>query len=222
MNRLSPSMLSIDFGHMEESLRRVWNTGTEMIHVDVMDGAFVPNISFGAPVMRYVRKALPDAVLDVHMMVEEPTRYLQDFKAAGADIFTIHAEAVKHLNRAVAEVHDAGLRCGVALNPATSPEVLRYVLRDIDMVLIMSVNPGFGGQKFLRLALDKIRAVRAMEEELGTRADIEVDGGINLENVDAVLDAGASVIVAGSAVFGGNIEQNIAAFQQHLRAGEEA
>ncbi|MBQ1326428.1 MAG: ribulose-phosphate 3-epimerase [Eubacterium sp.] len=212
MNILSPSMLSIDFNNMGENLKKVHNAGAKYIHVDVMDGMFVPNISFGPPVINFVRKAVPDAILDVHLMIEEPGRYIDDYKAAGADIMCVHAEACKHLHRTIQAIHNAGMKAAVALNPATPVEAIKYVIDDCDMVLVMSVNPGFGGQTFIPSALEKIREVKALAKERNLDLDIEVDGGVKLSNLKEVLDAGANVIVAGSAIFNNDIEKNVSDF----------
>ena len=212
MNILSPSMLSIDFNNMGENLKKVYNAGAKYIHVDVMDGMFVPNISFGPPVINFVRKAVPDAILDVHLMIEEPGRYIDDYKAAGADIMCVHAEACKHLHRTIQAIHNAGMKAAVALNPATPVEAIKYVIDDCDMVLVMSVNPGFGGQTFIPSALEKIKEVKALALERNLDIDIEVDGGVKLSNLKEVLDAGANVIVAGSAIFNDDIEKNVSDF----------
>jgi len=212
MNILSPSMLSIDFNNMGENLNKVYNAGAKYIHVDVMDGMFVPNISFGPPVINFVRKAVPDAILDVHLMIEEPGRYIDDYKAAGADIMCVHAEACKHLHRTIQAIHNAGMKAAVALNPATPVEAIKYVIDDCDMVLVMSVNPGFGGQTFIPSALEKIKEVKALAAERNLDLDIEVDGGVKLSNLKEVLDAGANVIVAGSAIFNNDIEKNVSDF----------
>lgn len=212
MNILSPSMLSIDFNNMGENLNKVYNAGAKYIHVDVMDGMFVPNISFGPPVINFVRKAVPDAILDVHLMIEEPGRYIDDYKAAGADIMCVHAEACKHLHRTIQAIHNAGMKAAVALNPATPVEAIKYVIDDCDMVLVMSVNPGFGGQTFIPSALEKIKEVKALAAERNLDLDIEVDGGVKLGNLKEVLDAGANVIVAGSAIFNNDIEKNVSDF----------
>ena len=216
MNKLSPSMLAIDFGHMERELRKAHSAGMDIVHVDVMDGDFVPNISFGVPVMRFVRKALPDATLDVHMMVREPVRYLDDFAAAGADIFTVHIEAVSDIRGDIDRIHKAGLKAGVSIKPATPVEALSGIIADIDQVLIMSVEPGFGGQSFMPESLEKIRQTRKLADMANPDIDIEVDGGITLANVDQVLDAGANMIVAGSAVFKGDVEENVKRFLEAL------
>ena len=211
-NILSPSMLSIDFANMGRDLIDVTNAGADTIHVDVMDGAFVPNISFGVPVMKYVRKTLPDATLDVHMMVNEPTRYLDDFVNAGADIITVHYEACSDLKSDIEKIRKSGVKVGLSIKPATPVSVLEDYIDDVDMVLIMSVEPGFGGQKFNPDALRKISETRAMAEKHGKDLDIEVDGGIGTGNLATVLEAGANVIVAGSAIFGGDIEKNVKDF----------
>jgi ribulose-phosphate 3-epimerase len=196
--KIAPSILSADFGALGEDIARVERAGADLLHVDVMDGRFVPNITIGPVVVAAIRKRtrLP---LDVHLMIVEPERYLADFARAGADALTVHAEACPHLARTLAQIRELGARAGVALNPATPPEVLEYVLDDLDLVLVMSVNPGFGGQRFLPSAYAKVRQVRAM---LGTRpADVSVDGGVKLEHVRPLAEQGASVLVAGSAIF---------------------
>ena len=196
--KIAPSILSADFGALGEDIARVESAGADLLHVDVMDGRFVPNITIGPVVVAAIRKRtrLP---LDVHLMIVEPERYLADFARAGADSLTVHAEACPHLARTLAQIRELGVRAGVALNPATPPDVLAYVLDDLDLVLIMSVNPGFGGQKFIPSAYAKVRQVRAM---LGARsADVSVDGGVKLEHARPLAEQGASVLVAGSAIF---------------------
>lgn len=196
--KIAPSILSADFGALGEVVARVEAAGADQLHVDVMDGRFVPNITIGPVVVHALRRRtrLP---LDVHLMIVEPERYLADFARAGADLLTVHAEACPHLQRTLAQIRELGARAGVALNPSTPPSVLEYVLDDLDLVLVMSVNPGFGGQAFLPSALGKVRAVRRL---LGTRAvDVAVDGGVKADNAGALAAQGASVLVAGSAVF---------------------
>lgn len=199
--KVAPSVLAADFTELGNQLRAVSEAGAEWIHLDVMDGAFVPSISFGMPVIKSIRRAT-DRVFDVHMMVEEPGRYVEDIKNAGADVITVHAEACKHLDRVISQIKEAGCLAGVALNPATPVSVLEHILDQVDMVLIMTVNPGFGGQKFIPYTLEKVKAVRRLCDERGLTTDIQVDGGISTANVREVLEAGANIFVAGSAVFG--------------------
>lgn len=199
--KLAPSLLAADFGRLGDQVRAVDEAGAAYLHLDVMDGAFVPSISFGMPVIAGLRE-LTDKVFDVHMMVEEPGRYVEDMRKCGADLITVHAEACTHLDRVINQIREGGMRAGVALNPATPVSALDCVLDQVDMVLIMSVNPGFGGQKLIPYTLKKVEAVRRMMEGRGLHGDIQVDGGISPANVRQVLEAGANVIVAGSAVFG--------------------
>ncbi len=208
---LSPSLLSDDFGHIADGIEMIDKAGAQYVHLDVMDGAFVPNISFGAPVIKGIRNTT-DRVFDVHLMIEEPARYLNDFKDAGADIVTVHAESCRHLHSTIMQIKALGMKAGVALNPATPVSVLDYILQDIDMVLVMSVNPGFGGQSFIPSSLDKIREVKKLIDDRELNVDIEVDGGVKLENLKEVLSAGANVIVAGSAIFKGDITKNVEDF----------
>ena len=200
---LSPSILAADFGRLAEQIKITEENGAKYLHLDVMDGVFVPSISFGMPVIKSIRK-YSSQVFDVHLMIENPERYLDDFKVAGADIITVHAEATKHLHRTVTAIKELGLKAGVSLNPATPLSAIELVLSEVDMVLIMSVNPGFGGQKFIPFTLDKIRKLREMAPDI----DIEVDGGVNKDNVAELVRAGANVLVAGTAVFGGDIAEN--------------
>jgi ribulose-phosphate 3-epimerase len=198
---LNPSILSADLGRLAEEVREVETLGAEYIHVDVMDGRFVPNITVGPLVVKAVRAATK-AVVDCHLMIVEPERYIADFANAGADIISVHVEASTHLQRTLHAIRDHGKRAGVVLNPHTPEDSIRYVLQDLDLVLVMSVNPGFGGQSFLPQVLPKVRALRQMIDASGYDIDLEIDGGIAPDTVGAVTRAGANVLVAGNAIFG--------------------
>ena len=217
MNKLAPSILSADFAALGEDVKKAERAGAQYLHIDVMDGAFVPSLSLGFPIIQSIRK-LTDLVFDVHLMICDPDRYIGEFVAAGADIVTVHAEACPHLNRTIASIKEQGAKAGVVLNPATPLTALEYILEDLDMVLLMTVNPGFGGQKYIESCTRKIRELRGWITERGLNIDIEVDGGIKLDNVGQVLDAGANVIVAGSAVFGGDVEQNVKDFLKAMNS----
>lgn len=211
MLKLAPSILSADFSRLGEELHTIEQAGAHLVHIDVMDGMFVPSISYGMPVIRSIRPvtSLP---FDVHLMVEEPSRYIEEFVACGADSITVHAEACKHLHRTVQQIKNCGVKAAVSLNPATPLSALDYVLEDLDMVLLMTVNPGFGGQTYIEGMTEKIRALRGLADQKNPSLDIQVDGGIKLSNVKTALDAGANVIVAGSSVFGKETAANTKRF----------
>lgn len=215
MNYLSPSLLAADFTRLGEQMRIIDQAGAQYFHYDVMDGQFVPNISMGLPVLQSIRKVTKKK-LDVHLMIEHPERYISDFSDAGADIITVHAEACTHLDQIVGDIKREGLMAGVALNPSTPLNVLDYILPEVDMVLVMTVNPGYGGQKMIPYTLDKIRELRGIVQRRGLSTDIEVDGGVKIDNVDQFLAAGANVIVAGSGIFKGDLAGNVEAFLEKL------
>jgi ribulose-phosphate 3-epimerase len=210
---LAPSILSADLGRLADEVGEVEKLGAEFIHVDVMDGRFVPNMTLGPPVVKAVRAATK-AVVDCHLMIVEPERYVADFANAGADIITIHVEAARHLQRTLHQIRSLGKRAGVVMNPHTPEDTLRYVMDDVDLILVMSVNPGFGGQSFLPQVLPKVRALRKMIDATGRDIDLEIDGGIGPDTARAVVEAGANVLVAGSAIFG---QKDRAAAMRELR-----
>lgn len=212
MNILSPSILSADFTKLGEEIETIDNAGAEYIHVDVMDGMFVPSISYGMPVIKSIRKST-GKVFDVHLMISEPIRYIADFAASGADMITVHVEACSDVVATIEKIREYKLKVGITLNPDTPVSAIKTYLNRVDMVLIMSVNPGFGGQKFITSSVDKIKEVKRLRDELNLSYDIEVDGGINIDNLATVLEAGANVIVAGSAIFRGDAVENVKKFK---------
>lgn len=216
---LAPSILAADFNNLGEEMKKTERNGAKYIHFDVMDGMFVPSISFGMPVLKSIHDTT-EQVMDAHLMVQEPIRYIEAFKEAGADIVTIHLEACENVEETIAKIRECGMKVGLSICPETSEKEVEHLLSKIDMLLVMSVHPGFGGQKFIPESLDKIRAIRKMIEEQGLNVDIQVDGGIYLTNVREVLDAGANIIVAGSAVFKGDPAQNTKEFMEILKSYE--
>lgn len=216
MNILAPSILSADFNVLGEQIQTVAKAGAQYIHVDVMDGIFVPSISYGMPVIKSVRKST-DAVFDVHLMITEPVRYIRDFVDSGADIITVHVEACKDIDETIRDIKACGVRAAVAINPETPVDKIMPYLDDIDMALVMSVHPGFGGQKFIPDVLDKVRIIRSYYRDNNMDKDIEIDGGINFDNLPEVLEAGANVIVAGSSVYRGDAAVHTKKFLELMR-----
>lgn len=218
-NILAPSILSADFKELGYQIKETERAGAQYIHFDVMDGIFVPSISFGMPVLSSI-KGMTEQVLDVHLMVTEPVRYVKEFTSCGADIITVHLEACKDLTHTLDEIHRCGIKAGVSIKPGTPVEALEPYLAQVDMVLLMSVEPGFGGQKFIPESLERIRQLRQLLDSKGMETDIEVDGGIYHANVGEVLSAGANIIVSGSGVYRGDIAENTEKFMEILKSYE--
>lgn len=219
---IAPSILSADFSRLGEEIQAVVEAGADWIHLDVMDGHFVPNITIGPPVIRSLR-SLTDLPFDVHLMITQPERYLEDFAKAGANIISVHAEVSPHLHRTLTEIRRLGCQAGVVLNPSTPPETIEYVLEEVDMVLLMTVNPGFGGQKFISAMVPKLVRLRKAIDRLNRPITIEVDGGVNLETIKTLAQAGADIFVAGSAIFGeADYQATITAMRELIAQGKDA
>lgn len=215
MIKLAPSILSADFARLLEDVKKVEKAGCEYLHIDVMDGHFVPNITLGPGIVKSLRKDV-NMVFDAHLMIENPDNYIKEFADAGCDIIVVHQEACRHLHRTIQNIKSYGIKAGVALNPATPIETIKYVLQDVDMVLLMSVNPGFGGQSYIPIVTEKIKELKALIDEMGLDIDIEVDGGVKPSNIKEVVDAGANVLVAGSAIFGaGDIDEAVKSLREN-------
>ena len=216
MIKIAPSILSADFSRLGEDVKKLEECGADLVHIDVMDGMFVPNISFGIPVIKSI-KNLTKLPFDVHLMIEEPARYVKDFVDAGADIITIHVEADKHIDRTINYIKSFGVKAAVALNPATPVDTIKHLISNLDMVLIMSVNPGFGGQKYIKYSSEKLQEVKELADKYNPSLMIQVDGGVDENTISDVVKAGANVIVAGSAVFkNGAIKENISKLREGI------
>ena len=215
MIKLAPSILSADFARLLEDVKKVEKAGCEYLHIDVIDGHFVPNITLGPGIVKSLRKDV-NMVFDAHLMIENPDNYIKEFADAGCDIIVVHQEACTHLHRTIQNIKSHGIKAGVALNPATPIETIKYVLQDVDMVLLMSVNPGFGGQSYIPVVTEKIKELKALIDEMNLDIDIEVDGGVKPSNIAEVVNAGANVIVAGSAIFNaGNIDEAVKSLREN-------
>ena len=215
MIKLAPSILSADFARLLEDVKKVEKAGCEYLHIDVMDGHFVPNITLGPGIVKSLRKDV-DMVFDAHLMIENPDNYIKQFVDAGCDIIVVHQEACRHLHRTIQNIKSHGIKAGVALNPATPIDTIKYVLQDVDMVLLMSVNPGFGGQSYIPVVTQKIKELKTLIDEMGLDIDIEVDGGVKPSNISEVVSAGANVIVAGSAIFNaGDIDEAVKSLREN-------
>ena len=215
--KISPSILSADFTRLADQVREAEEAGVDYIHVDVMDGHFVPNITIGPLVVKALRP-ITKLPLDVHLMIENPEFYIEDFSKAGADIITVHQEATPHLHRTIQQIHDLGIKAGVSINPSTSVRTLDEIICDVDLILVVSVNPGFGGQSYIHSCTNKIRKVREMLDDRGVSADLEVDGGVNVDTINEVISAGANAFVAGSAIFNDKncISENVSALRKMI------
>ena len=216
MNILSPSILAADFTRLGEQIKAAEKAGAEYVHIDVMDGLFVPSISFGMPIVRSVRQ-ITDSVLDVHLMIQQPERYIEEFAECGADIITFHLEATQDPQAVIDLIHQKGLKAGISIKPATAAAEVKPYLDTVDMILVMTVEPGFGGQLYMESSTQKIKDVRELIQQTGREIDVQVDGGLHAGNLKKVLDAGANVIVAGSAIYKGDVAQNVADFKAVMK-----
>lgn len=213
---LAPSILSADFKNLGQEIKKTEDNGAEFLHFDVMDGLFVPSISFGVPVLKSIR-SVTDQVIDAHLMIQDPIRYIETFKEAGADYVTVHLEACENVEKTLAKIHECGMKAGLSICPETAVETIIPYVEMVDLILIMGVHPGFGGQKLIPETFDRLRQVRQILDEKNPQVDVQVDGGIHLGNVREILDAGANIIVTGSAVFNGDVEENTRKFMEILR-----
>ncbi len=213
---LAPSILSADFKNLGQEIKKTEDNGAEFLHFDVMDGLFVPSISFGVPVLKSIR-SVTDQIIDAHLMIQDPIRYIETFKEAGADYVTVHLEACENVEKTLAKIHECGMKAGLSICPETAVETIIPYVEMVDLILIMGVHPGFGGQKLIPETFDRLRQVRQILDEKNPKVDVQVDGGIHLGNVREILDAGANIIVTGSAVFNGDVEENTRKFMEILR-----